>query len=56
MGVLTYFVATGYLLRSAYLMDQVGRRTNLSLEAFDGLPIGDRMRELQIEYQLVISL
>ena len=55
MDVLNCFVAFGYTLLSAYLIDEQGCRTDLSIDAFNGEPIGDCMRELQKQYQKVLS-
>ena len=55
INALNFFVATGYQLQSASLTDQEGRRTDLPLEAFDGMPIDSAIRELQKEYQQVLN-
>ncbi|GAB3903832.1 hypothetical protein GCM10028803_32900 [Larkinella knui] len=51
MEILNQYTNTGHKVLSAHLIDQNARRTNLPLEAFDGEPIGDWMRQLQREYE-----
>ncbi|WP_379846630.1 hypothetical protein [Larkinella bovis] len=55
LDTLNSFVAFGYGLIEAYLIDEEGRRTDLPIEVFDGRPIGPHLRELQEQYQLVLS-
>ncbi len=56
LEVLNSFVALGNVLLSAYLMDDDGVRIDLPVEAFDGLPIADCMRNLTKEYQQSLSI
>ncbi|MFD1139548.1 hypothetical protein ACFQ4C_00425 [Larkinella insperata] len=55
LNALNFFVATGYQIRSASLTDPEGRQTDLPLEAFDGMPVDDAIRELQLEYEQVLN-
>lgn len=55
INALNFFVATGYQLRSASLTDRDGGRIDLPIEAFDGMPMTDAIRELQTEYEQVLS-
>ncbi|MFC5410703.1 hypothetical protein ACFPMF_15375 [Larkinella bovis] len=52
--VLNSFVAAGYRLEEAYVVDE-GKRIDLPLEAFDGQPMSASLRELQEQYQQVLS-
>ncbi|MFD1143730.1 hypothetical protein ACFQ4C_21560 [Larkinella insperata] len=52
--VLNSFVAAGYQLLSAFLVDQ-GHRMDLPLEAFDGSPMRDPLHQLQEQYQQVLG-
>ena len=54
LEVLNSFVALGNTLLSAYLLDD-GIRIDLPVEAFDGSPIADCIRNLTKEYQQVLS-
>ncbi|MGM9510164.1 hypothetical protein ACS5NO_20685 [Larkinella sp. GY13] len=53
--ILSQFVAEGYTLISACVVDEVGRRTDLPIEAFDSEPIEKYVRNLTVEYQQVLS-
>lgn len=55
MEVLNSFVAIGNVLLSAYLMDEDGFRIDLPVEAFDGLPVANRILSLTKQYQQVLS-
>ena len=56
LEVLNSFVALGNVLLSAYLIDDEGIRIDLPVDAFDGLPIADRIRKLTTAYrQLLLS-
>lgn len=48
-------VAVGYQLLSAYLIDEEGRRTDLPAEVFDGQPMSACLRELEVEYQMLLN-
>lgn len=54
LDVLNSFVALGNILLSAYLIDDEGIRIDLPVEAFDGLPIADRIRKLTTAYQQLL--
>ncbi|RRB02032.1 hypothetical protein [Larkinella rosea] len=54
LEVLNSFVALGNVLSSAYLIDDDGTRIDLPVGAFDGLPVGDLMRNLTKEYQQLL--
>lgn len=56
LEVLNSFVGLGNVLLSAYLMDDEGIRIDLPVEAFDGLPIADSLRDLTKEYQQVLGV
>lgn len=51
LEVLNSFVANGNVLLWAYLLDDDGHRIDLPVEAFDGSPIADCLRNLTKEYQ-----
>lgn len=55
MDLLNDFVATGSQLLCASLQEEDGSRMELPLEAFDGNPIGNNLRDLQKQYQLALS-
>lgn len=55
MEVLNYFVTSGCRLLSAFLVDNKGQRTDLPLEAFDGMPMGECMRRLEVDYHFVLT-
>ncbi|GAB3319920.1 hypothetical protein GCM10027299_13020 [Larkinella ripae] len=55
MELLTSYANYGYVLLSAFLIDEVGHRTDLPVEVFNGDPIGPHMRELQQEYCFVLD-
>ncbi|RAJ92247.1 hypothetical protein LX87_05215 [Larkinella arboricola] len=52
--VLNRCVTAGYTLLSAFVIDQ-GQRTDLPLEAFDGQPVSAYIKDLQEQYQQVLS-
>jgi hypothetical protein len=56
IDVLNHYVVSGYKLLSACLIDDDGIQTELPLEAFDGNPVGEYIRKLQMEYQQVLDL
>jgi hypothetical protein len=56
LDVLNSFVALGNVLISAYLVDDKGIRIALPLNAFDGLPVADSLRNLTKEYQQVLGV
>jgi hypothetical protein len=55
MEVLNYFAGSGCQLLSAFLVDDEGRRTDLPLAAFDGLPVTCGMQGLEREYQRALT-
>lgn len=52
--VLNSFVAAGYRLLSAFVVDE-GQWINLPLEAFDGQSVNSSLQALQEQYQRVLS-
>ncbi|MFD1143529.1 hypothetical protein ACFQ4C_20550 [Larkinella insperata] len=54
LDTLNCFVAFGYVLKSAYLVDEQGGRSDLPVEAFDGWPIAYHLLNLQKEYQIAL--
>ena len=56
LDVLNSFVANGNVLLSAYLMDDDGVRVDLPVDAFDGLPIAEGLRNLTNAYQQQLSV
>ncbi|GAB3497217.1 hypothetical protein GCM10027341_17240 [Spirosoma knui] len=56
LEVLNSFVSLGNTLVSAYLIDEQGIRVDLPVEAFDGLPIADSLRNLARQYQQVLGV
>jgi hypothetical protein len=55
LEVLNSFVAIGNVLLSAYLIDDDGICVDLPVEAFDGLPAADCIRNLTKEYQELLG-
>ncbi|WP_138990935.1 hypothetical protein [Larkinella sp. C7] len=55
MEVLNYFAGSGCRLLSAFLVDNEGKRTDLPLTAFDGLPVTSVMHGLEREYQRALT-
>ncbi|RAJ92248.1 hypothetical protein LX87_05216 [Larkinella arboricola] len=51
LDTLNCFIAFGFVLQSAYLIDEQGCRTHLPLEAFDGWPMAHHLQKLQEQYQ-----
>lgn len=56
LDVLNSFVAIGNVLVSAYLIDEDGLRIDLPVDAFDGLPIVNKLQTLTAEYQQVLEV
>ncbi|RAK00292.1 hypothetical protein LX87_01994 [Larkinella arboricola] len=56
MVMLTTCVIYGNQLLSAYLISSDKSCTHLSVEAFDGTPIGSHLQALEKEYQKILSV
>jgi hypothetical protein len=56
LEVLNSFVALGNVLEWAYLVDDDGVRIDLPVDAFDGLPVADCIRQLTRQYQQVLRV
>lgn len=54
LDVLNSFLAIGNVLESAYLLDEDGTRFDLPVEAFDGSPVAEDLRNLTREYQQLL--
>ncbi|MGV3556943.1 hypothetical protein [Larkinella arboricola] len=54
LEALNHFVASGGSLLSAFLAEK-GQRLDLPLEAFDGRPVREYIRELQEQYRHALS-
>ncbi|GAB3283883.1 hypothetical protein GCM10027347_60690 [Larkinella harenae] len=53
---LSGLIANGLTVKSALLISSNGSRVELPLEAFDGKPIGNPIKALQLEYKKILHL
>lgn len=54
LDLLNGFMDSGRVIHSAFVVDRLGSRTPLPLEAFDGQPVSEPMQALEIDFRKVL--